>query len=343
MVGRLGGWAVGWLGGWVVLLGMGQAVLAQEVDSLAVDSVVVVPDSVAVGAVEPVGPFRALFGPVPDTTRPALTRHASLPAYLADGAAPFGFTTGQYVWPEVWAPFGLTPRYAQVRLEGLLFDDLIDGRPMYELLPLEALDAPVVTLGTVQTSVSAFRGGPPLTEFRYRQGGGGYRSISALHVQERQRTLFGRPGRVNLLFRYAGAGADNAFVDAGANTRQLTGRLRYEQPGYVAELLNAFAQWDGASNGGYTVSSGRAFEAVYDPLSAVAVRPDGRRTVKRNDLLFRLRLRTFGALAPTETGVFWTTQSRRFVESGDSLRTRAWRVGAFIDQPVHPLLTFRAE
>ena len=286
-------------------------------------------------------------------TRPAL----DVTELLADVPGAFVYRFGSPGWPDAWSPYGLNPQRVALVLNGRPLSDPITGRPRYDLLPLAFMERPRVLAErygapvAVGAEVRPYDSPQPLTELRYLAGGT-IQSIDALHVQQRRRALFGRPGVLGLLGAYSGRAARGEYADRGFGTRlrrvrRLFGRLRYEQAAWSAELSNLHNRREVGAFGGVEPVPGFGFESVYSRLSAPLRNPEARRRTVRNDLALTVRARLLpGFERPLTASAYWTAQTLRYRSSADTLQAKTSRYGFAAQQPlalgVHGL-TFRLE
>ncbi len=316
-------------------------------DSTTVNTTVL-PDSthipVDTTATPPTQPPIGLTPPEPgtqhDSTAFAQTRFAELADLLATRSGTWTYTLGTPAWADGWSPYGAPPHAPGLTLDGLPFNDLLDGHPRFDLLPLELLE-PVrdepAHLGhptTIHTTTQAYQNLPPFTELRYHKGQHGMQYVSGLHVQERKRHLLGREGRLQVLFRYGGRGTTNEYPNSEAHIRQVYGRLRFESPRWLITLGNHYAQWQGGAHGGVQPRAGADFTSVYTRFGARVRLPTADRVLKRNHLVLSLRFRGLLEDAPLSSSLYWTTQVSRYKDA-DTLSTQARRLGLQLRQPLN--------
>ena len=130
-------------------------------------------------------------------TIPALTSAQNITDILSGEALSFHHDFGIFGWPGGWSPYGLHPQRVTLQLSGIPFDDLITGRPRYDLLPM-ALLQPLglhparqgATMG-VSAEIRPFAVQQPLTELHYQSGDNKLQRVTALHQQQRPATSFG--------------------------------------------------------------------------------------------------------------------------------------------------------
>ncbi len=327
--------------------------LALPVDSLAapVDTLDVTVDSGAADSAAvrrpprpavsfaPAEPGRVVSG-VP-TRRPVF----NVAELLAEGPGAFRYDLGVPAAADGLSFGGLAPRRTALRLDGVPGGDLLSGRPAFELLPLDVL-APL-RLGAdgtepaaVAASLRAFGAAVPVTELRYRTGGGGIQFISATHAQTRRpgfvRALGGDRARLQALFHVSGREADGEYAGVGVNGWQVIGRVGLALPWLSLEVTERHGRDRAGASGGVR-PGGPDFNTVFDRDGATVLTPNARRETIRNDLSATLRLPLLRSPL-TATG-FWTAETFRYFDSGaftaaDTVGARADRLGLRLVQPV---------
>ena len=268
--------------------------------------------------------------------RPAL----DATALLADVPGSFVYRFGAPGWPDAWSPYGLNPQRVALLLNGRPFSDLVTGRPRYDLLPLAFLErlrveperdgAPVA----VGAEVRPYDFPQPFTELRYLAGST-LQSVDAMHVQQRRRPLFGRPGVLGLLGTYSGRGSDGAYPgDRGAfgtqlrRARRILGRIRYEQAAWSVELSNLYNRRTVGAFGGVVPNT-----FLYRPVAATLRNGEARRRTIRNDFALDVRARLLPGLAlPLTASAYWTSQTLRYRDRADTLVARTSRYGFAVRQ-----------
>ena len=321
--------------------------LTVSTDSLAAapDSLAASADSLATSEGPPVGFARFEHGAVVGDSLPAARPALDMTELLADVAGAFVYRFGSPGWPDAWSPYGLNPQRVALVLDGRPFSDPITGRPRYDLLPLAFLERPRVLAErygaavAIGAEVRAYDSPQPLTELRYLAGGT-IQSVDALHVQQRRRALFGRPGVIGLLGTYSGRAAQGEYASRGFGTRlrrgrRIFGRLRYEQASWSVEVSNLHNRRAVGAFGGVEPVPGFGFESIYSRLSADLRNPNARRQTTRNDLALTLRARLLpGFDQPLTAAAYWTAQTLRYRSSDDTLRTTSDRYGIAVRQPL---------
>ncbi len=241
-------------------------------------------------------------------------------------------------WPDGWSPEGLPPHRSMLSLNGLPFTHLFTGRPGIDIAPLAFIDPPWLTFGqfdrpaAVAMSIRPFANPRPLTELKYWKGGDGLESIDAVHAQHRLMSIFGRPGYLNLMGSYSGRGADGEYPGSELHRgRQVQVRIRYEQPGWSAELHEMHTRRSVGAHGG-VIPGDDGFDSVYRRIGAVVEDPAAQRRLIRNDLAATARGRVFGGT--TTLGAFWTAETFRYRDVADTAGTASNRLGMRILQPL---------
>ncbi len=260
-------------------------------------------------------------------------------ALLAQLPASFVYRFDTPGWPDGWSPYGLNPNRVALSVGSLPFDDLLTGRPRFDLLPLDFLDTLRVDGAAgdgallVQTALRPFAVTEPLTEIRYRSGDDALQAIAVSHAQARRVRFFGVPASLNLLAGYIGRASEGEYPGSRLRReRRLLFRARYARPLWTLELMNLHNRRYIGAQGGVT-----SFDP-YDRFEAVVASDAARRRTIRNDLQATLRADLMGA--PASLSVYWTSQVQRYTSGGgllsrsDTLRREADRLGFAAARPV---------
>ncbi len=242
---------------------------------------------------------------------------------LNEDAAAFAYDFNAFGWPSAWSTYGISPHHISVRFNGIPFDDLVTGSPRYDLLPTALLKRPILSYGDMGAPVNVcaelreWAMGLPLTELHYQAGDHGLQRVTALHAQTQQRSLFRRPGRMQLLFAYAGAAAKGEYPGSRLRRfRQLLLRSRYQQAGWSLELLYLHNQRRLGAHGGVLGSESER----YNRLIAVVRDSGAQRRLVRNDFVGILRVRALpGVRTPLAATMFVNTQTLRYTSAQDSV------------------------
>jgi hypothetical protein len=336
------------LSGFACALVLCGALLPTRLRAQDADSVRVAPPDTARAAARPEAPAVGFLPPPAGNLlddRPPVRRSAlGLPDLLAEVPGSFLYDFGAVGWPDGWSPFGLNPNFITLALNGLPFDDLVMGRPRYDLLPFGFLEPvrtrPLLFDGAYAalTQVQPYRTAQPLTELRYRSARPGMQGVSVVHVQERNRPLFGRPGRLNMLFGYAGQGAKGEYDGSRLRrARQLLLRLRYARQGWSLELQELYNRRRLGAHAGVQPIAGAAFESIYQRLGANVENPNAVRGTRRNDLSLTARFRLLPPSAgPFTASLYRQRQRARYHNNPDTLTARVRRTGVRLTQTLHP-------
>lgn len=235
-------------------------------------------------------------------------------------------------WPDGPAPYGVDPAAVRFEVDGHPYDDLVSGRPRYDLAP-SVLIRGVRLTGPADAGADADRlaVGAPLTRIRYTSTGGGLQEARVLHVQDRAFPVAGdsagvRP-RLNLLFGYEGAGATNEYPGSRLRrARRVVGRAAVRSEHWELSILNVANRRRIGAHGGVQPIPGRAYESIFQRLGAVVTNEEhGRRTI-RNDLTLSVAGR--GGAGAAAADLFWTAHTHSF-DDGPSLdRWEVHRFGA---------------
>lgn len=314
---------------------MAGGVLAGVARAQVADSTAARPDTAARPPLPPVG------FPAPEDGRPAGHRlpvrepALDLQGLLSAVPGAFIYDFGTPGWPDGWSADGLRPDAAAVFLDAIPFDDLITGRPRYDLVPMTFLEplrladardgAPV----SVMARLRAFDVPQPLTEMRYRTSNTGLQGVTVMHAQQHPVRFLGRPARYQVLVGYGGQGARGEYPGSRLRrARRLLGRLRFEQRGWSVELLELFNRRRVGAHGGVLPLDPSRYETIYQRLGAIVEEPDARRETFRNDLALTVRARLLPpAFAPTTATAFRTSERLQYRNPSDTLTWRMRRTG----------------
>ena len=235
---------------------------------------------------------------------------------LARNPGSFQYGFGAFGWPAGWSYLGASPNNVALYWHGIPFDDPLTGRPRFDLLPTALLQTPAVAIGTrarpsaVLTRLRAFEAARPLTELHYQAGDNGLQRVTALHVQELRRQLWGQPGVFQGLFGYAGAAAEGEYPGSRLRRmRQLLLRSRYQQRDWSLELTYLHNQRRLGAHGG-VVPAGN-YDAIYNRLIATTRGANAVRRQVRNDASVTLRMRSFES--PISLQVWHTSGRLRYM------------------------------
>lgn len=288
------------------------------------------PDS-ALAAI-PVGFLKTTGGEVVVDTIPARLPVWDPIGVLEQMPGSFVYAFGTPGWPDAWSPYGYRPEHVGLEFQQLPFDDLVTGRPRYDLLPLAFLEPIRVgptwygaPLG-VLTSLRPYDSPRPLTEIRYWTGANGLQSIEAQHAQNRVVSPFGAQGVLSVFGGYGGRASDGEYPGSRLRReRRLTGRIRFARPGWTLEILDLYNRQRVGAHGGVE-------EPIFQRAGASVINQGARRQTIRNDLSGTLRGRVLGIVPPATLTAFWTYQSLLYDKDAssagtDTILVRASRLG----------------
>ncbi|MCY4158283.1 MAG: hypothetical protein OXE92_06200 [Bacteroidetes bacterium] len=248
-----------------------------------------------------------------------LTTDHDITFALSQAPGSFVYDFNTFAWPTSLSIFGLNPQSLQLYFGPILFDDLLTGRPRYDLLPTALLRVPKIDFGLprgvvgIQSELRTITAGKPKTELHYQAGDHRLQRITALHAQQRGH-LFNRSGRFQGVFAYAGASDAGDFPGSRLQRlRQLIIRTRYQRYSWSLELLYLHNQRRLGAHSGVL----GAEDVRYNRLIAEVVGQDRDRRVIRNDFLNTLKTRILTA------SVYLSTQSLRYTD----LDASSWRIG----------------
>ncbi len=205
------------------------------------------------------------------------------------GSFVYDFNT--FAWPSGWSIYGLNPQSVQIHFGPIPFDDLLTGRPRYDLLPTTLLRHPKVAAGLpggltgVQAELRTINSESPQTELHYQAGDHKLQRVTASHAQQRE-GLFDQSGHLQGLFAYAGASDEGDYPESRLERqRKLLLGTRFQRYQWSLELLYLHNQRRLGAHSGVLGSD----ETRYNRLIAqVAGQGRTRRTV-RNDFLTSLK------------------------------------------------------
>lgn len=248
----------------------------------------------------------------------------------------FVYAFGTPGWPDAWSPFGLRPEQVEVVFQQLPLNDLITGRPRYDLLPVSALE-PVrvggVAYGSPVSVLAAIRqfGNPrPLTEIRYWGGANSLQSVEVSHAQHRQPTILGQRGVLDLLAFYGGRSSTGEYPGSRLRReRMLMGRVRWATPGWSLELIDLLNRKRVGAHAG-------VLPPIFRRVGAQVENGSARRQTLRNDLSATLRARLLGS-TPAALTAFWASEGLLYANgrntvASDTASFHVGRVGGRFEQ-----------
>lgn len=299
-----------------------------------IDSLVEAADSACTAAFSEAGPgfwddrggVESSFG------RPARRAELHIPGLLGSEAGIFQFRFGTLGWPDTISLDGADPNRTMLSIDGMPFNDLITGRPRYDLLPYTLIDHIRVSrssggvLGRIRAVTQRYENPQPHTDLRYRSSSDGLTYIDAVHTQNRRFRLMGKNYRVQLLGGYSGSSHTGEYRGSRLRlSRRLNVRIRVDRPAWNLELFELFNRHRIGAHSGVVPIAGQPYESIFQRIGATVGDPDAKRRTVRNDLQLRYR-RAFFEEPLTLTG-FWSTQRQTFENPVDSLEVRIDRLG----------------
>ena len=239
-------------------------------------------------------------------------------------------------WPSFWTLRGRSPLAIDVSWDGFAFDELFTGRPAFEFLPRGLLDTLGSNWGTassplVNATTRPVSSDAPLTELAYRTSNKGMQYVYASHSQQRQRNLFGHPGRIGIRAGYLGQKADGEYPGSKlerargvlASTSVRSGRVGFE-------ISNLASRRRVGAHGGVIATNPGDPNSIYQRFGAIVIDQSAERRLIRNDLTVRTSL-GFSDDITAVLSTRWTKQLFRFRSSSDTLSLRSQRSGARLD------------
>lgn len=269
--------------------------------------------------------------------RPTLRAELHLPALLGSEAGIFQYYFGVQGWPDSISPEGNDPNRVALSLDGLPFDDLVSGRPRYDLLPYTLISSIQLSHsaagapGRIHAITESYALPQPLTDFRYRSSNDGLSSIDAVHVQNRRVRFGGKDHRIQLLAGYSGATHTGEYPGSRLRSmRQLSARVRVQRPTWSLEFFELYNRRTIGAHAGVLPVPGEPYESIYLRLGAAVKDPDAERRTIRNDMF--LRYRSYLLEEPLTITGFWSVQTQRFESPDDSIKVRINRFGSSLEQ-----------
>jgi len=287
--------------------------------------------------VDSVGFYTDTDGTVLGFRAPVRRAELSFSSLMAEEMGVFTHSFGGPGWPGGVSVFGLDPNRISLSLDGIPFDDLLTGRPRYDLLPSGLInemrlstDIPGAGAGIHAVSGS-FRDRVPVTNMRYRSSHTGLQAVDVVHAQTRSIHVLGQDDWLGVVFGYAGAGASGEYPGSRLRrSRRLLTRLRLERSNWSAELLELYNRRRIGAHGGVLPRSGQGASSIYQRIGATVTDEDSERQIIRNDLSLRIRLQSDEE--PLTLTSFWKTQSFQYRLNTDTTTIRLHRFGLIIDR-----------
>jgi len=242
--------------------------------------------------------------------------HASMPETLGEAPGSFVYHLGPEGWPHGWSRYGLPPHRTDYWLNDRRYVDPVTQQPRHDLLPMlfttrPSSDVPGARSGALGLAQQwrFFTPDRPLTELRYRRGGGDLQAVEIVHTQGRPVSWLGRPARFAATFGYGGRSTADTYTSSEINLeRQVLLRIRYQQDRWGLDLTNYAVRHRVESHGGVEPLTEGVRATVFAPEQA-SVRAEGKRQTIRNDLALRLRWAWSERLPATQLSGGWTSNT----------------------------------
>ncbi|MDE2958202.1 MAG: hypothetical protein OXU68_14520 [Bacteroidota bacterium] len=233
----------------------------------------------------------------------------------------FAYRFGAFGWPAAWSPWGASPQQVELQFSGTAFNDLITGRPRYDLLPTALLRTPAVTENFIYGMAAvagelrdlAAEEGGPLTELHYQAGDNGLQRVTAVHAQ-RLNALMPGTGHLHTTFAYAGAAAKGEYPGSRLQRmRQVLLRVRLRAHRMSMEITYLHNQRRLGAHSGVVGDELVRYNRLIASVSGLGAT---RRDV-RNDLIATARTRLIPLLRQPLTAVLSaSSQTLRFNGTG---------------------------
>jgi hypothetical protein len=261
------------------------------------------------------------FTSTPPLPIQALNADPSIELGLAPGVFSWRFDAAG--WPNGLSSLGQDPNHVTLNWDGKTMDDLITGRPRYDMVPLAMLASQTWDeFGQVLMKSEKLDSLYPQTRVRYESAGDGLQAVHALHVQNRYRATSDSTGyRLQTVFGYAGAGAKGEYDGSALRRgRQITARIALEGNDWGLWIQDVASRRAVGAHAGVLPFPGASYESIYQRLGATVSDPTARRRTVRNDLELGGRMSHRGWL--TSLRAIRSSQTLDF--KGSSLENRAW-------------------
>lgn len=267
--------------------------------------------------------------------------HPRIAENLAEAPGSFLYHLGPEGSPHGWARYGLPPHHVDYWIDDRRYADPVTQQPRYDLMPTLFLtrpsdDAPDGSAGAVPLSQQwrTFTPDRPLTELRYRRGGGDLQSIEAAHTQGRPVTWFGRPARFAATFGYGGRSTADTYLSTELDLeRQVLLRVRYQQNRFAVDLTNYSVRHRKDTHGGVEPAVPGVRASLFFPNQA-NVRDAAQRQTIRNDLVLRARLAWTTAQPALQVTGGWTSNTFDYTPATETTRIRSQVWTTTVRQPL---------
>ena len=251
---------------------------------------------------------------------------------LAHYGPSFTYDFGAFGWPNGWSLWGASPQQVDLQFSGIPYNDLITGRPRYDMLPTALLRPPEVDrtssigVASVTAELRDFAADGPLTELHYQAGDLGLQRVTALHAQQLNALLPGE-GRLHGMLAYAGAGANGAYPGSQLQRmRQLLLRVRLQKRRMSMEITYLHNQQRLGAHSGVIGDQ----RLRYNILIASVDNLGARRRDVRNDLIAVARTRLIPSLRKPLVAIASVSSQRlRFSSTRSDVNESSVRRGVF--------------
>jgi len=277
----------------------------------------------AVSSAQAQDPTEAVTTTEPVTRLPVQALNTDLSILLGRAPGVFSWTFDAAGWPNGLSAWGQDPNHTQVLWNGRSVDDLLTGRPRFDMVPVSLLATADWQMdGKARLLADSLAVASPLTRIRYESAGDGLQAVRALHVQNRYlRTSDSSGVRLQTVFAYEGAGAQGEYDGSRLRrARGITLRVGLQGASWSAWIQEVASRRAVGAHAGVVPFTGAAYASIYQRLGATVEDPTARRRTIRNDL----------EVGATATWMRWegrirlarTSQTLDF--DGSTLATRGW-------------------
>lgn len=234
----------------------------------------------------------------------------------------FSWTFDAAGWPNGASVHGSDPNTTSLRWDGRAIEDLLVGRPRFDMVPIAMLVSQGWQAGDVVMTSDVLANPQPVTRVRYESAGDGLQAVQALHVQNRYRSISDSTGyRLQTVFGYAGAGAEGEYDGSKLRrARQITARVAVHAATWSAWIQDVASRRAVGAHAGVVPFGGATYESIYQRLGATVSDPSARRRTVRNDLEIGTSAERFGW-----NGTLRALRSSQTLDfRGNILRVRGW-------------------
>ncbi|HEX7069284.1 MAG TPA: hypothetical protein VF190_00695, partial [Rhodothermales bacterium] len=268
---------------------------------------------------------------------PAVSPALDTEHMLASVPGSFLYDLGAPGWPHGWSPDGLDPASVGLTALGLSWTDPLTGRPLLDLLPaaffepLTVEPSPYGGVAGVSAELREHSAPRPVTELRYWKGASNLQSIVGTHAQRRRIGFFGG-SELSVLGGYGGRASAGEYPGSRLRReRHVLGRVGLRRPTWYVDLLDLHARHQVGAHGGVLQRPGQGRESVFDRFGARVENERATRRTVRNDFVAEAGLPFhLVGMQPVVRG-FWTAQTFRFRDPGDTLSVETDRLGGTVN------------